>query len=895
MSINVCHINITSIRKHKDELLARFSDYNIISINETNLEKDSRLSLTGYNIFRNDRVGRTGGGVLLAIKEDIKCYEVYNTTIDKNEVLAVEIETKAFESILIASIYIPPTAKLQAHIFHELYNRNNNCIIVGDLNAALRPMGSRKTNSKGRQLQELLNEGFLNGIEDESTTFERNEYEEKIDWVLASQPLFAFISNFETHPPLGQMNGHKPITFETEIDTTRKPASQRIPLNFKLANWTQYRNKLDEQLNLWNQLRQIKSALDIEEYTAFITECVNAATQEAIPTAKSMDAKYAISDASKRLIQQKHQSYRKWKKNGEEMDKKHYYTVKVLLTNSLRNDKQNHLQHLMKSLCQKKMYSMSVWMTVRKFHNKRIRQTYPKSMEYNNISATTDREKADLFANFFEKEVYSQLPDTTPFHRQVTRQALSVRNGTLPGPMNTDGEPITVTEVKWHIKQLKNSSTGPDNIHNRCLKNHTQLLLHHMTNLFNITIEKGYIPSIWKKANIILLLKPKKDKKHPASYRPISLLSCMGKLLEKIIKHRLTAEIERRNILPEHQAGFRAKKSTIYNIVRLERYAKEQLKQDRQAAVILFDIKAAFDSVWHDGLIYKLNNLRLPQYLIRYIIAFLSKRTASVELENILSYPFQLKSGTPQGSPLSPLLYIIYTADSMNGIPPHTEHGLFADDTALWTSSNRTSNLTIRLQESTDEFQRWCNAWKLELQPTKTEMIHFSPHPRRKYKHPVAIKIEQSTIQPQDSTRYLGVILDKKLSWRNHLQHIEPKCAHRIHLLRFLSRTAKNPNTKTMLNIYKAIVRPILTYGFPLLLTASDKTWERMQIIQNKAIRAALNLPNYTSVAYIHRMSNLPYIQPYAESLLKKAIITARSNHDHLLLTLLQDIHSDIP
>ena len=380
MSINVSHINITSIRKHKDELLARFSNCNIISMNETNLEKDSRLSLSGDNIFRNDRAGRSGGGVLPAIKDNLKCYEVYNTTIEKNEVLAVEIETKAFKSILIASIYIPPQVKLQPHIFHELYKINQNCIIVGDLNAALRQLGSRKTNSKGRQLQDLLNEGFLNGIDDESTTFERNEYEEKIDWVLASQPLFSFISNFETHPPLGVNSGHKPITFETEIDTICKPVAQRTLLNFKRANWQQYRSKLDEQLNLWNNDRQIKSALDIEEYTAFITESVNAATQEAIPTAQPMDAKYAISDASKRLIKQKHQPYRKWKKNGDDMDKKHYYTVKVLLTNSLRNDKQNHFQHLTKSLCQKKMHTMSVWTTVRKFHNKgsnkRIRKAW---------------------------------------------------------------------------------------------------------------------------------------------------------------------------------------------------------------------------------------------------------------------------------------------------------------------------------------------------------------------------------------------------------------------------------------------------------------------------------------------------------------------------------------
>ncbi|CAF1517661.1 unnamed protein product [Adineta ricciae] len=204
------------------------------------------------------------------------------------------------------------------------------------------------------------------------------------------------------------------------------------------------------------------------------------------------------------------------------------------------------------------------------------------------MTATSEKEKADLFADYFENEVYSLTADTLPFHDQVTSQANKVKNGN-----------ITLTNtVKW--KLIK---------------------------------KQGYIPAMWEKANIILLLKPKKDKQHPSSYRPISLLSCLGKLLEKIIKQRLMLELERHNILPQHQAGFRPGKSTIYNI-----------------------------------------------------------------------------SDTPQRSPLSPLLYIMYTADSMNGIPTHTEHGLFADDTALWTSGNILTSLRSRLQESINAFESWCKS-----------------------------------------------------------------------------------------------------------------------------------------------------------------------------------------
>jgi hypothetical protein len=213
------------------------------------------------------------------------------------------------------------------------------------------------------------------------------------------------------------------------------------------------------------------------------------------------------------------------------------------------------------------------------------------------------QKKRNLFAEYFGKEVYFEAEDVEPFHSNITHKTNIIRQNMKNKVGQTTWNEITTTEVKLHLKQLRNSSPGQDNVHNRCLKNYTELLVKHLTTLFNQILIQGHIPKMWKQANIILLLKPNKDKQSPSSYRPISLLSCLGKLLEKIIKSRLMLEVERRQLLPQHQAGFRSKKSTINNIVRLERYARDNLIRSRHSAVIFFDIKAAFDSVWHDGFI----------------------------------------------------------------------------------------------------------------------------------------------------------------------------------------------------------------------------------------------------------------------------------------------------
>jgi hypothetical protein len=169
-------------------------------------------------------------------------------------------------------------------------------------------------------------------------------------------------------------------------------------------------------------------------------------------------------------------------------------------------------------------------------------------------------------------------------------------------------------------------------------------------------------------------------------------------------------------------------------------------------------------------------------------------------------------------------------------------------------------------------------------------MIHFSLHSKKKYKNPLSVKVNNTIITPKDTARYLGVVIDHKLLWRQHLQHVENKTATRIGLLRYLSKQANEPNEHTMVQLYVALVRSVLLHGYPSLLTANDKVWDRLQIVQNKGVRATLNLPHYTSVQYIYKITKIPKIKNYAISLLSRAITTATNNKDNIYSTQLVDI-----
>ncbi|GBP87585.1 Probable RNA-directed DNA polymerase from transposon BS [Eumeta japonica] len=314
-----------------------------------------------------------------------------------------------------------------------------------------------------------------------------------------------------------------------------------------------------------------------------------------------------------------------------------------------------------------------------------------------NDLAFDDQEKAEYLADSIELQC--SLNPAPPDLEHVNRVENEVlRRSSLPP--KDDLPSVSADEVQKLIRELKpRKAPGLDGVNNKAIKCFSTPLVALLVAIFNACIQNCHFPEAWKEAVIIGIPKPGKPRDLPTSYRPISLLSGLGKLFEKVLKSRLSDHLLGKGLIINEQFGKRPNHSCPQQALRLVEHISEGFKRKRKTVAVFFDVAKAFDKVWHAGLIYKLHQLQVPDRLVFIIQHYLTNRHFSFRHEKSISAKRLIRAGVPQGSTLSPLLYSAYT----NDIPrPQTgvQLALFADDTALYLSGSNFRIITPRLQKA---------------------------------------------------------------------------------------------------------------------------------------------------------------------------------------------------
>jgi Reverse transcriptase (RNA-dependent DNA polymerase) len=326
----------------------------------------------------------------------------------------------------------------------------------------------------------------------------------------------------------------------------------------------------------------------------------------------------------------------------------------------------------------------------------------------------------------------------------------------------------------------------------------------------------GLFPRELKHAKVTVLQKPGKKPavyKTAGGYRPIALLPCLGKIIEAIAAARIASAAEEHGLLPEEQMGNRKHRSTDLAIRLLVTQMQEAFRHKASGSLLQLDIKGYFDHIIHDWLIYTLQTIGLPAWIIALISAWLRGRRSTLFFDGAYSEPIEVRAGVPQGSPLSPILAILFLAplyETLKDKHPHLSILGFADDTNILALGLSEASTCHQLEEAWETCRHWAQSRGLTFAPEKSELIHFT---RTRKPWQQGLQLGATRITPQEDGRFLGVWLDRKLRWGAHLRELRKRLGtQRLALTRLAAKTW-GPGLVRSRELYTKVVRSTMAYG----------------------------------------------------------------------------------
>ena len=384
------------------------------------------------------------------------------------------------------------------------------------------------------------------------------------------------------------------------------------------------------------------------------------------------------------------------------------------------------------------------------------------------------------------------------------------------------------TEVKNIIIKLKTSSSGYDQVDTTIIKRASDVLAPTLSILFNKCLDAGFFPASLKISKIIPLFK-EGDRDDASNYRPISLLSVLAKVLEKIIFIRLNNHINDNNILSPQQFGFRTKLSPQSALISLTSHVIEHIENKDYTIGIFLDFKKAFDTIDHSILIAKLKHYGFTGNCIELLANYLCNRLQCTMVNGHISDCKPVTHGIPQGSPLGALLFLIY----INDLPlaSNLKTYLFADDSNFFASDKNLNDLYNRTNNELKLIGQWILANKLTINFDKTHYLIFS---RARVIHEGSLWMLGVNIPRKEVTKFLGVYVDHKLTWKQHVEHLCLRISKSIGVL-YSIRKCLSLSTKKML--YYSLVYPHLQYCSAVWGAAVETTLNPLFLLQKRAIR----------------------------------------------------------
>ena len=389
---------------------------------------------------------------------------------------------------------------------------------------------------------------------------------------------------------------------------------------------------------------------------------------------------------------------------------------------------------------------------------------------------------------------------------------------------------VSEYEIMQIILSLKNSAAGWDEIPASVGKKCIQSYIKPLTYIINMSLMEGVFPYELKLAKVIPIYKSG-DKKLLTNYRPISVLPFFSKIFEKVMYNYIVKHMESNNIIFNQQFGFRKKHSTQHAVISLINNITNSLDSDDIVISVFLDLKKAFDTISHSILLKKLYAYGIRGTAHKWFVSYLTGRTQYVALDDHKSDILLLKCGVPQGSILGPLLFIIYVNDICN-VSNLLYKVLYADDTCVTLAGKHINQLMQSMNVEIMLLNTWLQSNKLSLNVSKTQYMIF--HRARIKLDKLSLSINGVNLEEVKTFKYLGLIIDNKLKWIDHIAHVKIKISRGIGIIR---KARPFLHKKSLCDLYYSFVYPYLLYCTEVWGNAATSHLHPLNILQNKIVR----------------------------------------------------------
>ena len=849
VNLNIYIQNVRSLKNKLDTFHSLFTAnlqpagiFNCFALTETWLTADvadSEISIPDFTIFRNDRNGMRGGGVILGCHNSLHCYRRAEFEHPELELLWVELRLTQRNKMLLGVFYRPPSASYQslvdfANILTTVSLHYSTVCIVGDYNlpSLIWSPDSRLPVSSGSNIDDAFVD-LMTAHDLHQSNFSTTRGNNILDLILHSNHLTV---SSTTGDDIFESD-HNSLRAHFKLDTHTKlhQLSRRV-YNYRKADLNDLRRTLE--CIPWNILGLTDNC---EEATSLFHDLVEAALADVVPVVNPRRPSPPWFDGEVRqALKAKQKAFRKKKSDPTTENTLLFKTARTAFKHIARAKYIDYLSSLAADVGNN---PKRFWSFVK---NRSKRHALPSVLqnETTGEDASNPSRKASLLMDYFQS-VYTPTSDDA-------REKPPLQS------YNLDAMPvihISDSEVLHELSKLDASkASGPDNLSCLLLKSYADIFHGPLAHLFRMALSSGTYPSQWKAANLVAVHKSGK-KQNVQNYRPISLLPQVSKVFEKILCQRILQHVQ--PAVSEQQHGFVSGRDCSTNLTSLLQEAYHAVDRGRQLDVVYTDFSKAFDRVSHDLLLYKLTSYNLHPGLLQLLRSYLSNRKHRVVVEGQCSAWHTLPSGVPQGSILGPLLFTLF----VNDIPILlcNKSLMFADDLKIFRQITSSADAQL-LQHDLSKLLSWSSDWQLSLNANKCSVLSITLK-----RQPVLYDyhIGNDVLTRVNVQKDLGILIDTKLSFIPNVDHIIKK-ANRMSGL--IWRNFRSINNKHALRtLYCTLIRPHLEYCTVTFNSISNYQEARIERVQRRFLNfmhKALNghndnVPEYVDLCDLYKLSPL--------------------------------------